>query len=201
MTRIRLSRNKKTGASKHYGFVEFKDAEVAEIVAKTMDKYLLFGCILAVRVVPASQIHPDLWKGANRRWKLYDRNAAEGKQLAARAGETAWNERVSKEQQRRAKRAEKLKELGYDFKPPQLKAAVATEAPAALENGEEATAPVKAIEAAPAAEKVEEEEKKEPEADEKAEEEPAKEAEAKAATKKAKSPAAKKGAKGKKVKS
>ena len=200
MTRIRLSRNKKTGASKHYGFVEFKDAEVAEIVAKTMDKYLLFGCILAVRVVPASQVHPDLWKGANRRWKIYDRNAAEGKQLSARAGETAWNERVSKEQQRRAKRAEKLKELGYDFKPPQLKAAVAPEvAPAAIENGEQDAAPVKAIEAAP--EKVEEEEKKEPEADEKAEEPAKEEAEAKPAAKKAKPAAAKKGAKGKKVKS
>ena len=201
MTRIRLSRNKKTGASKHYGFVEFKNAEVAEIVAKTMDKYLLFGCILAVRVVPVSQIHPDLWKGANRRWKVYDRNAVEGKQLAARAGETAWNARVSKEQQRRAKRADKLKELGYDFKAPQLKAAVAPEAPAALENAEEDAAPVQAIEAAPAAEKVEEEEKKEPEADEKAEEEPAEEVEAKPATKKAKPAAAKKGAKGKKVKS
>ena len=45
VTRLRLSRSLKTGASKHYAFVEFESTEVADIVAKTMDKYLMFGHI------------------------------------------------------------------------------------------------------------------------------------------------------------
>lgn len=34
---LRLSRNKKSGKSKHFAFVEFEEASTAEIVAKTMD--------------------------------------------------------------------------------------------------------------------------------------------------------------------
>jgi hypothetical protein len=34
---IQVSRNKKTGKSKHYAFVEFKFKEVASIVAETMN--------------------------------------------------------------------------------------------------------------------------------------------------------------------
>ena len=40
--RVKVSRNKKTGKSKHYAFVEFKHAEVGEVVAKAMNGYLLF---------------------------------------------------------------------------------------------------------------------------------------------------------------
>ena len=42
VTRLRLSRNKKTGKSKHYAYCEFKHPEVAAIVAESMDNYLLF---------------------------------------------------------------------------------------------------------------------------------------------------------------
>ena len=34
--RLRLSRSKRTGASKHFAFLEFEDAAVAEVVQKTM---------------------------------------------------------------------------------------------------------------------------------------------------------------------
>jgi len=37
VTRVRLSRNPKTGRSRHYGFVEFLEREVAAIAADTMD--------------------------------------------------------------------------------------------------------------------------------------------------------------------
>ena len=36
---LRLSRNKKTGRSKHYAFIQFSSGDVASIVAKTMDNY------------------------------------------------------------------------------------------------------------------------------------------------------------------
>ena len=40
--RLRLSRSKRTGASKHFAFLEFEDAAVAEVVQKTMVR-CLFG--------------------------------------------------------------------------------------------------------------------------------------------------------------
>ncbi|KAG8719412.1 hypothetical protein FRC08_002887 [Ceratobasidium sp. 394] len=69
VTRLRISRNKKTGKSKHYGFIEFDSASVAQIVSETMDNYLLMGHILQCKVVPKDQIHPELWVGSNRKWR------------------------------------------------------------------------------------------------------------------------------------
>ncbi|KAG6841476.1 hypothetical protein C0991_010664 [Blastosporella zonata] len=70
VTRVRLSRNKKTGRSKHYGFVEFDSSSVAQIVAETMDNYLLTGHILRCKVIPKDEVHPELWVGANRKWRV-----------------------------------------------------------------------------------------------------------------------------------
>ena len=50
--KLRMSRNRRTGASRHVAWIEFESAIVAEIVAKTMDNYLLFGHILKVKVIP-----------------------------------------------------------------------------------------------------------------------------------------------------
>lgn len=184
ITRLRLSRNKKTGASKHFAFVEFAEAATAEVVAKTMDGYLLFGHILRCKLVPESQIHESLWKGANRRFKKVPWNKMAGKQLERPLSESKWEAKISKEERRRSARAEKLKEMGYEFEAPALKAAEAKpksiEGPAAESEGKEV-------------EKVAEpvtEEKPEESADA-AEEAPAKE------TKKAKGASKKKGKKAK----
>ena len=40
-----------TGRSRHYAFIEFKNAEVARIVAETMDNYLMFGRMLKCTLV------------------------------------------------------------------------------------------------------------------------------------------------------
>ncbi|RKP23526.1 hypothetical protein SYNPS1DRAFT_18451, partial [Syncephalis pseudoplumigaleata] len=69
VSRLRLSRNKKTGRSKHYAFVEFADADVADVVADTMNNYLLFGHLLKCQVVPAHKVHARLFDGANRKFK------------------------------------------------------------------------------------------------------------------------------------
>ncbi|KAK7062841.1 nucleolar protein [Paramarasmius palmivorus] len=70
VTRLRVSRNKKTGASKHYAFLEFESSSVAQIVAETMDNYLLMGHILRCKVIPKDEVHPELWVGANRKWRV-----------------------------------------------------------------------------------------------------------------------------------
>nr|AFK44118.1 unknown [Medicago truncatula] len=70
--RLRISRNKKTGKSRHFGFIEFESPEVAKIVADTMHNYLLFEHLLQVFVVPSEHVHPRLWKGFNYRYKPLD---------------------------------------------------------------------------------------------------------------------------------
>ncbi|KAI9460364.1 hypothetical protein F5148DRAFT_983295 [Russula earlei] len=70
ISRLRLSRNKRTGKSKHYGFIEFLSGAVAQIVAETMDNYLLMGHILTCKAIPKDRVHPELWVGANRKWRV-----------------------------------------------------------------------------------------------------------------------------------
>ncbi|KAG7088208.1 hypothetical protein E1B28_012225 [Marasmius oreades] len=74
VTRLRVSRNKKTGQSKHYAFLEFESSSVAQIVADTMDNYLLMGHILRCKVIPKDEVHPELWVGANRKWRVVPRD-------------------------------------------------------------------------------------------------------------------------------
>jgi len=74
VTRLRLSRNKKTGRSKHYAFIEFDSSSVAKIVSETMDNYLLMGHILICKVIPKEDVHPELWVGANRKWRVVPRD-------------------------------------------------------------------------------------------------------------------------------
>ncbi|KAH9052862.1 hypothetical protein EDB83DRAFT_2394433 [Lactarius deliciosus] len=117
ISRLRLSRNKKTGRSKHYGFIEFVSEPVAQIVAETMDNYLLMGHILTCKVVPKDKVHPELWVGANRKWRVvptfrltqaqHNKPRSEGQQRAA-------EKRLLS---RQARRKRKLAEAGivYSF--------------------------------------------------------------------------------------
>ncbi|KAF2471580.1 uncharacterized protein BDR25DRAFT_303090 [Lindgomyces ingoldianus] len=123
VTRLRLSRNKKTGASKHFAFVEFASEEVAQVVAKTMDKYLLFGHILQCKIIPEEQVHVDLFKGANARFKVMPRNKIAGSEMKRGAERMVWERRVERETKKRASRNAKLiEQMDYEFTAPPLKA-------------------------------------------------------------------------------
>ncbi|KAK3055309.1 nucleolar protein [Extremus antarcticus] len=122
ITNLRLMRNKKTGKPQHHGFIEFASAAVAEIVCKTMDKYLLFNHILQVRRVPREQVNENMWRGSSRRARNpAPRNKLEGSRLRRGATREVWEARVQMEEKKRAEKAEKLKEMGYEFEMPVLK--------------------------------------------------------------------------------
>jgi nucleolar protein 15 len=156
ITKLRLSRNRLTGRSKHYAFIEFASITVAKIVAETMDNYLMYSHILKCKFVPAEQLHPEVWKGANRRFKRTPWNQIERKRLLKGKTRDQWSKRIEQEQRKRLAKAEKLKALGYEIDLPQLKAVEEVpiqvpevEEPKAVEAAatEEATEePVKAIE-------------------------------------------------------
>lgn len=121
ITRIRLSRNRKTGRSKHYAFIEFESAEVAKIVADTMDKYLLFGHILKCKFAAPEKLHSEVWKGSNKRFKTVPWNKIEGRKLELPMGREGWEKRTEREKKRREGKSEKTKEIGYEYNGAQLK--------------------------------------------------------------------------------
>lgn len=68
--RVRLSRSKKTGKHRGYGFVEFENEKVATIAADTMNNYLMFNKILKCQVIPKDKIHPATFRNANKKFVL-----------------------------------------------------------------------------------------------------------------------------------
>ena len=66
-TEFRLPRNRRTGASKHFAFIEFACQDVANIVAETMNKYLLHQHVIVYNVVEPSTLYKDTWKDANEK--------------------------------------------------------------------------------------------------------------------------------------
>uniref|UniRef100_A0A803V4L1 Nucleolar protein interacting with the FHA domain of MKI67 n=1 Tax=Ficedula albicollis TaxID=59894 RepID=A0A803V4L1_FICAL len=69
VTRLRLSRSKKTGASKGYAFMEFECDDVAKVVADTMNNYLFSERLLKCHVVPPERVHAELFRGCERRFR------------------------------------------------------------------------------------------------------------------------------------
>ncbi|KAL4798744.1 hypothetical protein BDV19DRAFT_356083 [Aspergillus venezuelensis] len=154
ITRLRLSRNRLTGRSKHYAFIEFESESVAKIVAGTMDNYLMYGHILKCKYIPAEQVHPELWKGANRRFKATPWNRIEQKRLNKGKTRENWTKAIAQEQKRRLAKAEKLKELGYEIELPALKSVDEVPVQKAIE-GEDGDADAKVVEGAEEAKAIE----------------------------------------------
>jgi nucleolar protein 15 len=120
ITNLRLSRNKTTGASKHFAFIEFESNEVAKIVAQTMDNYLMFGHILKCKYAPSESLHPDTWKGANKRFKIVPYNKIEKRMLEEPKTKDQWEGKIAREQDKREKRLSKAQSMGYNYELPEI---------------------------------------------------------------------------------
>lgn len=122
VTRLRLSRNKKTGKSKHYAFIEFADEDVAAIVADTMNNYLLFGHILKCKVVPRDNVEyvEKLMKGANKRFKPRPGAKLAKAEMEKKKPEESWEKVVEATNEKRKQMKTKWEEKGieYEFVPP-----------------------------------------------------------------------------------
>ncbi|SOV02778.1 related to NOP15 - protein involved in 60S ribosomal subunit biogenesis [Ustilago sp. UG-2017a] len=115
VTRLRVSRNKKTGASKHYAFVEFADKDVAQIVQETMHNYLIDGRLLQVKVVPKDKVHPELWVGANRMYRAVPTARVERVVRSREKTEEEQQRTNERALKRQDERKHKLKNLGIDY--------------------------------------------------------------------------------------
>lgn len=63
---VRLARNKKSGNSRHYGFVEFANKDDAKVAQETMNNYLIMGHLLQVRLLPKGSKIEKLYKYRKR---------------------------------------------------------------------------------------------------------------------------------------
>lgn len=128
ITRLRLSRSRKSARSRGYAFIEFASADVAKITAEAMDGYLMFGRALVAKYVSPDRVHEKTWLGADKTfrripWAAMERErnlraAKIPKKLKARTGGIAKALHTKQE---------RLKKLGIDYKFPTFQ-----EAPASL---------------------------------------------------------------------
>jgi nucleolar protein 15 len=134
VSRVKVSRNPRTGKSRHYAFVQFKVADVADIAAQAMNGYMMFGKTLEVHTIAPEKVHdrmflgpgnlkraPKLPKGTVRPQisitaiKYRKKNKIEEKTESKPRSAEAKKEAAIKKEQARLK---KLQNLGIDYKPP-----------------------------------------------------------------------------------
>jgi len=125
VSRMRLSRSKKTGGSKGYAFIEFQEESVAKIVAQTMNKYLLFEKTLVCEFMPKEKCHKELFKGyrtvvqdrrAERRAKELQRvNDRPSVEVAGKAVPQVTYEQVKRRQQADVRLKALLEQLDVDY--------------------------------------------------------------------------------------
>ncbi|KAK0591449.1 hypothetical protein LWI29_002058 [Acer saccharum] len=118
--RLRIARNKKTGKSKHFGFIEFQDPEVAEVVADTMQGYLLFEHLLQVHLILPENVHPKLWKGFNPRFKPVDFVQEERKRQNKERTLMEHKKLVDKILKRDQKRRKRIEAAGIEYECPEI---------------------------------------------------------------------------------
>ena len=73
ITRYIAPRSSKTGRSVGYAFIEFKEREVAEVAAKTMNNYLLFDRILKCNVIEDKSQYDRLFLKWKKKFKFCDK--------------------------------------------------------------------------------------------------------------------------------
>lgn len=121
VTRLRLSRSKKTARSRGFAFIEFADVEVATKAAESMDGYLMHGQKLVAKLVPPEKIHPDTFKGANRVFKKIPFSAIERRAMIHRSRDPMKLAQRSRGVQKKLQgKKEKLAQMGIKYEFPEI---------------------------------------------------------------------------------
>jgi nucleolar protein 15 len=72
-------------------------------------------------MIPAESVHPELFKGANKTYKKIPWGDIQARALKTPATRELWEKRVEREEERRKKKQEALKEYDYQFVIPKVK--------------------------------------------------------------------------------
>lgn len=114
---VRVARNKKTGNSKHYGFLEFDSFEVAEIAQETMNNYLIFNHILKCQLIgeeEESEKIKELFKNSDKKFKKIPWVHIAKRKFENRTAKQ-YKELQAKHDNKKKQRMEKLKQAGISF--------------------------------------------------------------------------------------
>lgn len=101
---VRLARNKKTGNSRHYGFVQFVNPDDSRVAHEAMNNYLLMGHLLQVRLLPKGSKIEKLYRYKQRAFCAPPSPKKSAKELKERAS------------QKHEERMERLEKAGINFK-------------------------------------------------------------------------------------
>ncbi|KAK6159773.1 hypothetical protein DH2020_003154 [Rehmannia glutinosa] len=118
--RLRIARNRKTGRSKHFGFIEFESREVAKVVEECMHNYLMYEHLLQVRLVPPERVHPKLWKGVSRWYQPLDWVQIERKRHDKERTLEQQKKLVAGIMKRDQKRRKRIEAAGIDYECPEI---------------------------------------------------------------------------------
>ena len=66
-------------------------------------------------------VHPQLWKGADKRFKKVPWNQIEGRKLELAKGREEWERKTERERKRRGRKSEEAKRIGYEFEGGELR--------------------------------------------------------------------------------
>eukprot|EP00754_Rhynchopus_humris_P016089 Rhum_TRINITY_DN14494_c15_g1::Rhum_TRINITY_DN14494_c15_g1_i1::g.92977::m.92977/K14838/NOP15; nucleolar protein 15 len=119
--RLRLSRSKRTGASKGYGFVQFEDPDAAEEIAEDLNGTFLTGKVLRVEAIAPEKVHKDLWRGMkmNKLQKKDEERRVNGRLYNyVELSKKPWEARLMRNVTTERSMNEKLRSAGiaYEFK-------------------------------------------------------------------------------------
>ena len=115
ITRLIVPRSKKSGRTHGYAFIEFKNYEVAEIAANTMNNYLLFDRILKCNVIEEKSKYDRIF----RKWKKKFEFENKYKKYIENQNKKKSNEEIKNQIQllleREENKREKLKDLKINY--------------------------------------------------------------------------------------
>ena len=142
LVNLKLSRSKKAGRSKGYGFIEFEDLETATIVAETMNGYMMFGQTIRAHVLEPRAIHPQLFKGTDKEFRVMPNAAITAEKHNAPKTVSGEKARLHKLKNKENKKRRQLQAMGINYNFPGYAADTNT-APAPEPKAETAAAPKK----------------------------------------------------------
>lgn len=125
VTRLKLSRSRKTGNPRGFAFVEFANSQVAAIVAETMSGYFLQEKRLVCHIVPLEKIRKDLFDGWDRKFTKVDWKGKHREQVNKEKTADVMNVITKRLLAREQKKKAALKAMGIDYDFPGYEASAA----------------------------------------------------------------------------
>lgn len=120
VNKVRMAKNRKSGRSKHYAYLQFDNKEVGRIAAEAMHGYFLFKQQLKCRVLKEGEVHPLLFRNANRKFRVLPRKELALQQHNQALTPALYAKRVASLIKKDRKRQQQILQAGIDYDYPAL---------------------------------------------------------------------------------